>query len=200
MHQFTSSKPHRKLVINIAQYDTRSWKAGHLPIDRYFALCFAIVTMVFFVLSMFIGFHVDKLSQDDLEAHTGLRRCTFKHIFEKYCGPTTIIDAHIKLYRLFAFLKQYPVRRSLTSILSVSHPTMSKYIIFLSSVIDELKFVWENRNAMSNRLPHHFANNLIGSIDSFPIKVYRPSDNAKQSLLYNGKYKHHIYKVSVSSC
>jgi len=46
---------------------------------------------------------------------------------------------------------------------------------------------------MSNRINHRFANNIVGSVDTFPIIVNRPKKN--QSLLYNGKYKAHVYKV-----
>jgi hypothetical protein len=130
-----------------------------------------------------------------LEAEIGLRRCTFMHIFDKYCGSSTVIDSHVKMYRLFAFMKQYPVCRSISSNLLTSSTTITKYILFLSSVINELQPVWNNRNEMINRLPHHFANNVVGSIDTFPIKVYRPSSSSNQSLLYNGKYKYHLYKV-----
>jgi hypothetical protein len=53
-------------------------------------------------------------------------------------------------------------------------------------------------NDLKNRIPHHFINNLIGSVDTFPIICHRPVEN--QSHLYNGKYKAHVYKVRAPVC
>src|SRR6185437_13843068 len=49
---------------------------------------------------------------------------------------------------------------------------------------------------MLNRIPHHFCNMLTGSIDTFPVVVERPQSD-KQSYLYNGKYKKHVYKFQM---
>lgn len=52
-------------------------------------------------------------------------------------------------------------------------------------------------NDLSNRINHRFANNIVGSVDTFPIIVHRPK--RKQTLLYNGKYKAHVYKVTTTT-
>jgi hypothetical protein len=96
------------------------------------------------------------------------------------------------LYRVFHYLKQYPVVRSY-EVKSLS--SIHKHINYLASAIDELSFVWNNRHQMTNRIPHHFRDMLTGSIDTFPIVVSRPVDNVVQSYLYNGKYKKHVMKV-----
>jgi hypothetical protein len=195
MQHSAPSKPHRMHVTYIPLHISRVADARHVHPHRISTHCLAVSTMCFVVFRLVARFDIDNFAENKLEAEIGLRRCTFMHIFDKYCGSSTVIDSHVKMYRLFAFMKQYPVCRSISSNLLTSSTTITKYILFLSSVINELQPVWNSRNEMINRLPHHFANNVVGSIDTFPIKVYRPSSSSNQSLLYNGKYKYHLYKV-----
>ena len=137
-----------------------------------------------------------------LRRHLSFRRmaaCTMRsqliyiplHLYHKYCRDS-IIDSQMKLYRLFHYLKQYPVTRA-HELKSVS--SIHKYITHLASVINELSSVWNRRHEMTNRIPHHFRDMLTGSIDTFPVVVSRPVDNTVQSYLYNGKYKKHVMKV-----
>jgi len=49
---------------------------------------------------------------------------------------------------------------------------------------------------VANELPHVFGRNVTGSIDSFPINIYRPQgSNNMQRWFYNGKYACHVVKV-----
>lgn len=72
-------------------------------------------------------------------------------------------------------------------------PLAFKIVFFFTSSIYRLS-IYYFRNNMINRMNHRFGNNVIGSVDTFPIVVNRPKQN--QSYLYNGKYKQHVYKVT----
>lgn len=64
-------------------------------------------------------------------------------------------------------------------------------------MINELDEAWEKRHEIGNSLPHVFGRSIVGSIDTFPILINRPSKNNLQRLFYNGKYASHVVKVSV---
>jgi hypothetical protein len=150
--------------------------------------------MIICGLSLFIEFNASLFSNEWLRAQCGLDSSTFLYIYNRYCRDS-IIDSQLKLYRLFHYLKLYPVVRAheLKSLSSIN-----KYIEHLASVVDELSSVWNHRHNMINRTPHHFRHMLTGSIDSFPVVVSRPVDSKIQSYLYNGKYKKHVMKVTHS--
>jgi hypothetical protein len=135
---------------------------------------------------------VDNVGDDTIESLCGLHRSTFRNIYRKYCEHSVIIHTHHHLLRIFMFLKHYPTSRSTYTFLNTYYSSIKKGVYFLSSIIDELSSSWNHRNHMSNRTNHHFSSGVVGCIDTFPIVVYRPQKN--QSLLYNGKYKQHVYK------
>lgn len=136
-------------------------------------------------------------------AHTGLTRLQFLHIFYKYCGEETPIPLQQHLYYLFCFFKAYPIKRAIFNYQSArlherdgrSLATLKRRAAYLASRVDEIAPLWRARHELSNRLPLFFANGVSGSIDSFPIRVSRPSNFLWQRSLYNGKYKAHTVKV-----
>jgi hypothetical protein len=134
----------------------------------------------------YVDISLDDLLDSQLEAICGLHRSTFLRIYRKYCMGSIAIPTHLHLLRIFAYLKLYPTSRSTSAFLNTHLPSIKKGIMYLASVINELTAVWNFRNNMINRTNHRFSNNVIGSIDTFPIVIYRPTKN--QSLLYNGKY------------
>jgi hypothetical protein len=140
---------------------------------------------------MCTGFDVGRHSDEWIRAQCGLDSHTLIYMYNKYCRHS-IIDSQWKLYRVFRYLKQYPVARAHDS---KSLTSVYMYIDYLASVVDELSIVWNARHNMSNRTPHHFRDMLTGSVDTFPVIVSRPTDATEQSYLYNGKYKKHVYKV-----
>ena len=101
------------------------------------------------------------------------------------------------------FYKIYPVARS--SRVLFNHPTHSRKQIqrlhvwekHLASVIDELSEVWYARDQPCNKLPYVFDREVVGCIDTFPIFVNRPG-GGRQRFYYNGKYKRHVVKVSIT--
>ena len=162
--------------------------------SRYFTLL--CVDGCGYIVSDFCRqFHLDNYSDEHLAALCGLQRWTFMYVYSKYCGPATPIKTHEQLFRCFQYLKQYPLDRCLSAFRFPCIRVLKSRIKYLAQVLNELEAVWATRHDDFNRIPHHFRDKLVGSIDTFPILVSRPTHSIKQSILYNGKYKHHVYKV-----
>lgn len=142
----------------------------------------------------FLDFCLEKLSDKSLESLCGLHRSTFLYIYYKYCVGSNVIPTRVHLFRIFAYLKLYPTTRTTRTFLVTYLLSIQRGVNYLASVMNEMITPWQARNKMSNRTNHRFANNVIGCVDTFPIVVNRPKKD--QSLLYNGKYKQHIYKVT----
>ena len=64
----------------------------------------------------------------------------------------------------------------------------------LSGVINQQ---WARRKQSENtrEISNVFGNSCIGSVDTFPIKIYRPKDRVLQKATYSGKYKYHCFKI-----
>jgi hypothetical protein len=140
-------------------------------------------------------FILDTIPDSIVTAMCGIDRWTFLTIYQKYCGPRTPIDSHVKLFRLFSHFKLYPVSLSLKKHIGTKGIELRKHAAFLARVIDEFTPAWQSRVDECNLIPHYFQDGVVGSIDTFPVYVVRPAHPAIQSCLYNGKYKGHVYKV-----
>lgn len=142
---------------------------------------------------------LDSISPDKCVAHTGLTTIQFLFLFEKYCGPATPIKTQQALYWLFCYFKSYPIQRATfnygSALFGRSVETLKKRATYLASRVNEIDPIWSERNELTNRLPFNFAPGVIGSIDSFPIRICRPSDSLWQRANYNGKFKSHTVKV-----
>jgi hypothetical protein len=142
---------------------------------------------------------LDGIPDTVLTAMCGVDRWTFLVLYDKYCGSKSPIDSHAKLYRLLSYFKLYPVSLSMPKHIGARGRELRKYASFLARVINELEPAWQSRTDRSNVIPHYFRDGVVGSIDSFPVYVVRPSHPAIQSCLYNGKYKAHVFKVHTLS-
>lgn len=142
---------------------------------------------------------IDSLTPEKCSAQTGLTRLQFLYVFNTYCGLGTEIPTQQALYWLFCYFKSYPIKRAAfnytTSIWGRSIDVLKKRAAYLASAVNEIAPLWRDRNSLANRIPHHFANGVIGSIDSFPIRICRPKDSLWQRANYNGKFKTHTVKV-----
>lgn len=142
---------------------------------------------------------LDTLSVEKCVSHTGLTPTQFMFLFEKYCGARTPIRSQQALYWLFCYFKSYPIKRAAFNygafMWGRSIDILKKRAAYLASCIDELAPIWSERNELTNRLPMNFAPGVIGSIDSFPIRICRPADYLWQRAHYNGKFKSHTVKV-----
>jgi len=145
------------------------------------------------------------LSDPELNAICGLDRGTFDFIYNKYC-INSIINSPTKLLFLFTYYKLYPVTRAWTAIYgdAAKNPgwllsEIRKWEDYLANAMNEIQSAWDARRDEENRIPHVFPPNVVGSVDTFPILVVRPSDPTWQRYLYNGKYKHHVVKIQAIS-
>lgn len=137
-------------------------------------------------------------SDEWLQTHCGVDCDTLLYIYNKYCGITTIINTHYKLYLVYAYFKIYPTIRANYHCKIIIHiQSIKKYSQYLCSVMNDMNDVWNRRHEMINRTPHLFQNMLTGSIDTFPVIVSRPSNSKISSYLYNGKYKKHVLKIQM---
>lgn len=59
---------------------------------------------------------VREYDTEEFNALTGLLPDTFIIIFNKYCGPGTVIKKPIYLFWLFKYYKLYPISRALSTI------------------------------------------------------------------------------------
>jgi hypothetical protein len=141
-------------------------------------------------------------NEDEFIATTGLTPFVFQYIFIKYCGCDTPITKPYQLFCLFTFYKIYPVRRLFRQLFGIAPGQSARFLsqlyvweCHLAGVIEELSQSWDDRLLAANRLPHLFDRHVTGSIDTFPIRVFRPHDSGWQSNLYNGKYKAHVVKI-----
>jgi hypothetical protein len=55
---------------------------------------------------------------------------------------------------------------------------------------------WAERFSPENSLPHLFGPNVTGSIDTFPVVIRRPRRRIMSRLVYAGKYRRCVVKVS----
>ena len=66
---------------------------------------------------------------------------------------------------------------------------------WLAEVIDELSQHWQDRVLPANRLPHAFNGSATCCLDTFPIRINRPTDRVLNRLVFQGKYRFHCLKV-----
>jgi hypothetical protein len=74
-----------------------------------------------------------------------LHRGTFYYIYYKYCGHHTPIKSTTALLRVFAYFKVYPVSRTCLRLFQVSLGPIKRYVLHLSSCMNELQPIWNRR-------------------------------------------------------
>lgn len=95
---------------------------------------------------VFTVFDIRVATDTWLRQHCGLDINTFLYIYQTYCGPSTIIDTHHKLYLLYTYLKIYPtVATHKQCSINTHTKCIVRYAAYLSSCIDELTAVWNRR-------------------------------------------------------
>ena len=73
----------------------------------------------------------------------------------------------------------------------VTHPA--------SMMVHVLDDTWMSRDKQENPCSTFFGAGCIGSVDTFPVFMQRPSNYIEQRTLYSGKYKRHCMKVQIIS-
>jgi hypothetical protein len=131
----------------ISIYDEASAKFihGYYASSRFYTQSIVIHRRWLSLSCDFVDITIESVSDTDLQALCGLHRSTFTTIFNKYCGGDTIIRDHAYLMRIFAYMKLYPLSRSSKPFCDSHIGSIKPGIVYLSSVIDELKSVWNER-------------------------------------------------------
>ena len=99
---------------------------------------------------------------------------------------------------LLHFYRLYPVKREFAAILGKDHSNLFKKLDLLSSSLFER--VAELNSAHLLEVENRLCLNgdvVIGSVDTLPIYVRRPSRN--QHIHFSGKYKKHVVKIQAFS-
>ena len=134
-------------------------------------------------------------------SQTGFSAPVLEGIFIKYCGPGTPIRGRRDLFSLLKFAKTYPTVRVHASRLGGAQlgygydsTKINQQFEYLASVVNELAEPLRRRHESHNRIPRLFSRNVIGSVDTFPLRVQRRKGYMRQRVLYAGKYKCHVLK------
>lgn len=113
------------------------------------------------------------------------------------------------LWLLFYWLKNYPTWRSFATILGFIgkrgdvHTALMKRIrksvLYLAAAMsDIIPENWNNRYNIKNPLRGIIDGNVIGYIDTAPIRIRRPKNAAWNEATYNGgKYKKNVLKMQI---
>jgi hypothetical protein len=106
------------------------------------------------------------------------------------------------LFELFWWLKMYPSWRSMAVVFgcgkSAIEGRIHRRLMALASEMDDvIQSFWDQRHAVSNPCQGFFDGNIIGYVDTFPIRIYQPSNSAHRKAAYQPKYKGPVLKIQV---
>ena len=132
---------------------------------------------------------------------TGFSAPVLEGIYKKYCGPGTNLRGRRDLFSLLKFAKTYPTIRVHADRTGGSkkgfgydQSKINAQFSYLASVVNELAEPVQRRRESHNRIPRVFSRHVVGSIDTFPLRVQRRKGYMRQRILYQGKYKCHVLK------
>jgi hypothetical protein len=167
--------------------------------------------------------YLQRLTDDDWPALTGVRRELFEHIFRTYCKDSAINKPCVfcsfrlrlslssacirwKLFRVLYLLKTNPTYQQFR----VETGVKDKRVIFKSvwrhvhiladRMLRDAESLWALRRQLSGQ-PPEYAKALFGDVtflvDSFPIVILRSKLREWRLATYQGKYKEFIMKCQV---
>ena len=136
------------------------------------------------------------------EADTGFSEHVLMHMYAKYAHAAPLPRNHAQglrtFYDVFRFMHLAPRPSKVQATLGFSerhyYRAVEPALLALAAVVDEVH--WEDRHRSTNHVVH-FPFWAVGCLDTFPVYLAKPSDQATCRLYWQSKYGGPVMKVQV---
>lgn len=175
------------------------------------AVCFSLTS--FFIAALGLDpmgpEKMDRMEEEDWLSLTGLNQELFEYVFDTYCGGAGQLTNRWQLFELLWWYKQYPTFRAMKGLFTHwderkrAHQhlcnRMKLYTTLLwQQIRDVIPEQWELRDSTIHPANRFFGSDIVGAVDTFPIRVRRPKCKRWRKALYNGgKYKANVVKFQL---
>lgn len=99
---------------------------------------------------------------------------------------------------MYKYIHRYPSYNDTRDVLSCCKETLNSKVMPLlhqmAEVVNEIH--WDDRLNEFNHIPF-YPSNITGIVDTLPIYVQQPVNSILSHMLYQPKYKNHVYKMQL---
>ena len=122
------------------------------------------------------------------------------------CGWVLILSMQCvcrwDMFQLFYWLKLYPTWRAMSAIFDVPTTTIQartwRRLLHLSEAMSHIiPSLWDQRYEVENPCRDFIDGNVVGSVDTVPIRIYYPEDRDYARASFQPKYAGPVVKIQV---